>query len=59
VIGMTLSRAKARIRRARCRVGRITRRQNARRVGRVIAQSPRARTVKRAGFPVRLVVGRR
>ena len=30
-----------------------------RRVGRVIGQSPRPGTVKRRGFPVKLVVGRR
>jgi len=28
------------------------------RIGRVIAQSPRARAVRRRGFPVNLVVGR-
>ena len=51
-------RRKTRIRRARCSVGRI-RRARSRRVGRVIAQSPRPGVVKRRGFPVRLVVGRR
>jgi beta-lactam-binding protein with PASTA domain len=59
VIGLRLAAAKTRIRRARCRVGRITRRRNARRVGRVLAQNPRPGVIKRVGFPVRLVVGRR
>jgi beta-lactam-binding protein with PASTA domain len=58
VIGMTLRRAKARIRARHCSVGRI-RRTRSRRVGRVIAQTPRPGAIKRRGFPVRLVVGRR
>jgi beta-lactam-binding protein with PASTA domain len=56
---MTLARAKTRIRRANCRVGRIRRRVNPRRVGRVIAQTPRPGTVKPSGFRVNLVLGRR
>jgi beta-lactam-binding protein with PASTA domain len=58
VIGLRLARAKARIRRANCSVGRI-RRARSRRVGRVIAQNPRAGKVKPVGYPVKLVVGRR
>jgi beta-lactam-binding protein with PASTA domain len=58
VIGMTLRRAKARIRARHCSVGRI-RRTRSRRVGRVIGQTPRPGAIKRRGFPVRLVVGRR
>ena len=58
VIGLSLRRAKAKIRRANCSVGRIRRTQS-RRVGRVIAQNPRAGKIKAAGFPVKLVVGRR
>jgi beta-lactam-binding protein with PASTA domain len=58
VIGLSLRRAKAKIRQANCSVGRI-RRAHSRRVGRVIGQSPRAGKVKPAGFPVKLVVGRR
>jgi beta-lactam-binding protein with PASTA domain len=57
VIGLTLRTAKQRIRASRCSVGRV-RRARSRRVGRVIAQSPRAGKVKRLGFPVKLVVGR-
>jgi beta-lactam-binding protein with PASTA domain len=58
VVGLTLRRAKTKIRRAHCSVGRI-RRARSRRVGRVIAQNPRPGVVKRRGFPVKLVVGRR
>jgi beta-lactam-binding protein with PASTA domain len=58
VIGMRLSPARTRIRRARCRVGRI-RRARSRRVGRVISQSPRAGAVRAVGTRVNLVVGRR
>ena len=58
MIGLRLGKAKTKIRRAHCSVGRI-RRARSRRVGRVIAQSPRPGTVKRPGFPVKLVVGRR
>jgi len=58
VLGLTLGRAKQRIRTRHCSVGRI-RRAHSRRVGRVIAQSPRSGAVKSPGFPVKLVVGRR
>jgi beta-lactam-binding protein with PASTA domain len=59
LIGLTLARAKARLRTRHCKVGRVTRRVTSRRPGRVIAQNPRAGAVRRAGFKVRLVVGRR
>jgi hypothetical protein len=58
VTGLTLARAKPRIRRRGCSVGRI-RRVHSRRVGRVLAQSPRPGTTKPHGARVRLVVGRR
>jgi len=58
VIGLTLGRARTRIRARHCSVGRI-RRARSRRAGRVIGQSPRGGTVRRRGYPVRLVVGRR
>jgi len=58
VIGLPLGRARTRIRARNCRVGRV-RRARSRRVGRVIAQSPRAGAVRRRNFPVNLVVGRR
>jgi beta-lactam-binding protein with PASTA domain len=58
VLGLTLRRAKRKIRQAHCSVGNI-RLARSRRIGRVIAQNPRPGTVKRLGFPVKLVVGRR
>ena len=59
VIGMRLAAAKTRIRRAHCGVGRITKRVSARRVGRVISQTPRPGAVRARGTKVKLVVGRR
>jgi beta-lactam-binding protein with PASTA domain len=60
VIGLRLGVAKTRIRRANCRVGRIRRVRVRRSLrGRVIGQSPRPGAVRRRGFPVKLVVGRR
>jgi Tol biopolymer transport system component len=58
VIGLRLATAKARIRRANCRVGRV-RRARSRRVGRVLRQSPRAGVRRARGARVNLVVGRR
>jgi beta-lactam-binding protein with PASTA domain len=58
VIGLTLSKASAKIRAKHCSVGRI-RRARSTRVGRVIGQSPRQGTVRARGFKVSLVVGRR
>jgi beta-lactam-binding protein with PASTA domain len=58
VIGLRLARAKKKIRRAHCSVGRI-RRARSRLVGRVIGQSPQAGARKSRGFRVTLVVGRR
>jgi beta-lactam-binding protein with PASTA domain len=59
VIGLKLAKAKAKIRKAHCRVGKISKRVNARRAGRVLRQSPRAGVRKPNGFRVKLVVGRR
>ncbi|MEP6910661.1 MAG: ABC transporter substrate-binding protein [Actinomycetota bacterium] len=58
VIGMTVGRARARIRSKHCSVGRI-RRAHSRRVGRVIRQSPRPGVRRARGARVNLVVGRR
>jgi hypothetical protein len=58
LIGMRLARAKNRIRRASCSVGRV-RRARSPRVGKVIGQSPRAGSVRRGGYRVSLRVGRR
>jgi beta-lactam-binding protein with PASTA domain len=60
VIGLRLGLAKTRIRRARCSVGRIRRVRTRRSLrGRVVGQSPRPGAIRRRGFPVKLVVGRR
>ena len=59
VVGLKLNAAKTRIRRARCRVGRVTRRFSSRRKrGKVIAQSPRAGRRFAVGHRVNLVVGK-
>jgi beta-lactam-binding protein with PASTA domain len=60
VIGLRLGVARTRIRRANCSVGRIRRVRVRRSLrGRVIGQSPRPGAIRRRGFPVKLVVGRR
>jgi Tol biopolymer transport system component len=61
VVGLRLATARTRITRAKCRVGKVRRAnvRSARKVGRVIAQSPRAGTRHPAGTKVNLVVGRR
>jgi hypothetical protein len=58
VIGLRLGRARTRIVARHCAVGRV-RRARSRRVGRVIAQSPRPGTRLGRGAHVNLVVGRR
>jgi len=58
VLGLKLSVARKRIRRAHCSVGRVRRRRSTH-GGRVVAQSPRAGTRRVRGAKVRLVVGRR
>jgi beta-lactam-binding protein with PASTA domain len=58
VIGLTLAKAKAKLRKAHCGTGPV-RRARSTKVGRVIRQSPKPGTVKARGFKVRLVVGRR
>jgi beta-lactam-binding protein with PASTA domain len=60
VIGVRLGTARARIRGALCAVGRVGKAKTRRGLrGRVVAQSPRAGTIRRRGFPVKLVIGRR
>jgi len=56
VVGLRLARAKARIRSANCRLGRL-RRVRSRRVGRVLGQSPRAEVRRPRGTRVNLIVG--
>jgi beta-lactam-binding protein with PASTA domain len=60
VLGLRLGVAKQKIRRAHCSVGRVRRAFSRRSlVGRVIKQTPRPGALRRRGFPVNLVVGRR
>jgi beta-lactam-binding protein with PASTA domain len=59
VIGLTLKKAKAKIRKAHCKVGKVRRTRSQRPPGRVIRQSPPPGTAKPNGFKVKLVVGRR
>jgi large repetitive protein len=58
VVGLRLSLAARKIRRAHCTVGGVRRKRSAR-AGIVLSQKPRARAIRRRGFPVTLVVGRR
>jgi Divergent InlB B-repeat domain len=58
--GLRLGPAKARIRSRHCAVGRVRHRHSRPSLrGRVIGQRPRAGAVRRRGFPVKVVVGRR
>ena len=59
VIGATLGGPESASSAGHCWVGRIRRVQPPRRVGRVIGQRPRNGVIRRGGFPVSLVVGRR
>jgi hypothetical protein len=60
VIGMRLAVARSRIGRANCLVGSVRRvRTKAKKRGKVVAQNPKAGSVKDRGFKVKLVVGRR
>jgi beta-lactam-binding protein with PASTA domain len=58
VIGLRLTAARTRIRRAHCSVGRVRRARSRRARGRVIAQSPRAGLRRPAGTRVNLVVSK-
>jgi beta-lactam-binding protein with PASTA domain len=58
VVGLRLTAAKRKIRRAHCSVGRV-RRTKSRRVGHVIRQSPAPGARRARGTRVSLVVGRR
>jgi hypothetical protein len=60
VIGRLLAQARKQIVARRCRVGTVVRvRVGPRRVGRALGQSPRGGAVRRVGFRINLVVGRR
>jgi hypothetical protein len=59
VVGLRLAKARARIRKAHCRVGKVTKRFSARKKkGRVLAQRPKPRRTLKSGAKVNLVVGK-
>jgi len=59
VVGLTLTKAKARIRRAHCRTGKVSRKFSSRRLrNHVLKQSPRKGTRLPNGGKVNLTVGR-
>jgi hypothetical protein len=58
VVGQRLVRARARIRRANCRVGRLRYKHAARRRGRILTQSPRPGSRRPRGTRVRMTVSR-
>jgi len=59
VVGLTLAKARAKIRKAHCRTGKVSRRVSVKRKrGKVLAQSPRAGRKLANGHRVNLVVGR-
>jgi beta-lactam-binding protein with PASTA domain len=59
VVGLTLTKAKARIRRVHCRTGKVTKRYSSRRLkNHVLKQRPRPGTRLANGGRVNLTVGR-
>jgi beta-lactam-binding protein with PASTA domain len=59
VVGLRLKKARARIVRAHCRVGKVTKRFSTRRKkGRVLSQKPKPGRLLAAGARVNLVVGK-
>jgi beta-lactam-binding protein with PASTA domain len=59
VVGLTLKRAKTKVTRAHCRVGKITRKASTlRKKGHVLAQRPRAGRRLANGARVNLIVGK-
>jgi beta-lactam-binding protein with PASTA domain len=59
VVGLTLSKAKTRIRKAHCRTGKITKKVSSRRLrNHVLKQSPRKGTRLPNGGKVKLTVGK-
>jgi beta-lactam-binding protein with PASTA domain len=56
--GLTLSKAKARLKKANCRLGKTTKKKSRVRKGRVIAQAPKSGSVRRSGTRVNVVLSR-
>jgi beta-lactam-binding protein with PASTA domain len=60
VVGLKLGLAQRKIRKAHCSVGGVRRKRAPRsQVGVVLAQKPRARAIRKRGFAVSLLVGKR
>ena len=55
---LTLKKAKAKLRKAHCRLGKVTKKQSRARKGRVIAQSPKRGALRTNGAKVRVVLSR-
>ena len=59
VVGLKLAKAKTKIKKAHCRVGKITKKHSSKKKkGKVIKQSPRAGKHLKAGSKVKLTVGK-
>ena len=56
--GLTLKKAKTKLRKAHCRVGKVTKKKSRTRKGRVIGQKPKAGSLRRNGTKVALVLSR-
>ena len=56
VIGMFLTKAKRTIQEEHCSVGRV---RDSKSGGRVVSQTPRSGVIRKRGFPINLIVGRR
>ena len=55
---LTLEKAKTKLRKAHCRLGKVTKKKSRARKGRVIAQSPKRGAVRKNGTKVRVVLSR-
>ena len=58
LIGLTLAKTKARLKKAHCRLGKVTKKRSPKRKGRVIAQRPKPRSHVKPGTRVAVVLSR-
>ncbi|HEX6712105.1 MAG TPA: glycoside hydrolase family 44 protein [Thermoleophilaceae bacterium] len=58
LIGLTLTTAKAKLKKAHCRLGKVTKKRSEKRKGRVIGQKPKRGAVRRSGTRVSVVLSR-
>ena len=56
--GLTLKQAKSKLRKAHCRLGKVTKKRSAKRRGRVIAQKPKRGSARRSGTRASVVLSR-